>query len=65
MLRKGTRGWDDLRRARWSARWLDETPVPTLEDAQLVVALLTALGRSRHEQVLADLRDVAAKSTSR
>ena len=45
--------------ARWLARWLDETPAPTLEGAKLVVTLLETLGTPRHDWAVAALHELA------
>jgi hypothetical protein len=64
LIAKHERSRLDRLAARWLERWLDETPRPTLQDAQLVVALLAALGGPRHDQALAALRDMATRATS-
>ena len=47
---------------RWLRRWLDETGSPTLEDAALVVACLSALSGQKHGPALAVLRAHVTKS---
>ncbi len=58
LIAKHERSRLDRLGARWLARWLEEAPTPTLEDATLVVALLGRLGGPRHDQALAALRSL-------
>lgn len=47
--------------SRWSQRWLEETPAPTIDDAAMVAGCLTALGGVRHDQAHAALQGLVRR----
>jgi hypothetical protein len=50
--------------ARWMFRYLQESDMASLDDVQAATAGLSALGGSRHEEVLLALRAMAEQGTS-
>ena len=46
--------------ARWLERWLNETPIPTIDDAAMVAGCLAALGGDAHESAVWSLRELLA-----
>ena len=51
--------------ARWLRRWLEETEVPTIDDAVMVAGCLAALGSESHETALSALREVYRAQSKR
>lgn len=51
--------------ARWLARWLDEHPAPTIEEAALVASCLVALPGAGYAEAATTLKAMAERATRR